>query len=374
MLIYIIVYSILIFACFFDTKKFSYKRKKIVLVFLIIILTLFKGLRWETGTDWEQYYDVFCEAEWSNIFLLMRATGTPMEFGYVFVNVLSKNIYENYTLFLIITNLFILISYYSFSFKYSKYPIIVFTTILFSTNFFPVRQDLAISILLYAYHYLIIRKTKIFFILIFIATCIHNASFVFGILYFLRKFHFTLIKTYIILISCILLSTLASKVISLLISYSTFIPPVIAAKLQAYSYLEANDGLSQKGVAAIILVFIFVTLSIFYTNYLKMRNETEKLQYVNIFLTSTIILYASQFFFVGNFIYFARLGTCFSLVNNILLVNALILCCNLINKKLIEHNIAKIPPIFIVILFFLFRFSRMITLYPELHFPYHSIL
>lgn len=374
MQLYLIIYLIPIILCLFDTKKTSNSNKKGIVIFLIITLTLFRGLRWETGTDWEQYYDVFYDSKWNNIFLLMRATGTPMEFGYVFFNVFVKSIYDSYSLFLIISNLFILISYYSFSFKYSKYPIITFTTILFSTNFFPVRQDLAISILLYAYHFLIEKKTKHFFILIFIATCIHNASFVFGILYFLRKSHFSYLKTYTILISCIVFSTLANKVISFIISYSTFLPPVIAVKLHAYSNLEATDGLSQKGIAATILVFIYVTFSIFYTNYLKKKKEISKLQHVNLFLTSTIILYASQFFFVGNLIYFSRLGTCFSIVNNILLVNALILCCNIINKKLRKRNIALIPPILIVILFFLFRFSRMITLYPELHFPYHSIL
>lgn len=372
--IYIILYTILIISCLFDTNKNRNKIKKIIVIFNIIIFTLFRGMRWEIGTDWEQYYDVFNKANWNNIFLLVRKTGTPMEFGYVFLNVIIKNIQENYSLFLIISNLFILISYYNFSFKYNKYPIITFSTILFSTNFFPVRQDLAISILLYAYYYLIIRKTKVFFILIFIATCIHNASFIFGILYFLRNKKFSYTKTFFILITSILFSKLAGNIISFLISYATFIPPAIAVKLQAYSNMEAIEGLSEKGVGAIILVFIYVTISLFYTNQLRKRNDIKKLEYVNIFLTSTIILYTSQFFFVGSFIYFARLGTCFSIVNNILLVYSLIFCCNYINKKLIKRNIATIPPILIVILFFLFRFSRMITLYPELHFPYHSIL
>lgn len=371
--LYIIIYSILIISCFFETQNKKTLYKKYIIFINILIFTLFRGLRWEIGTDWDQYYDVYLDAEWNNIFRLLRATGSPMEFGYVFINVLVKTIFNSYTLFLIITNLFILVSYYHFSIKYSKYPIITFATILFSTNFFPVRQDLAIAILLYAYQYLINKNTKRFFLLIFIATCIHNVSFVFGILFFIRKIKINIIKIYIILILSILLSTLSGNFISFIINKFTFIPPVILVKLQAYSNMEATEGLSQKGITSILLVFIFVTLSIIYVNHLRKKNNNiEKLKSSNIFLISTTIFYASQFFFVGSFIYFARIGTCFSIVNNILLINSLIFICNNINKN--SNHPKLIPPIIIIILFFLFRFSRMITLYPELHFPYKTIL
>jgi hypothetical protein len=114
----------------------------------VVVFTLFRGLRWETGTDWQQYYEVFLSASWENVFSFARNSSVSMEFGYMLLNVLVKSIGGNYTMFLLLTNLFVLIAYMKFALTNSRTPIFIFILIMFSTQFFPVRIAIAVAVII----------------------------------------------------------------------------------------------------------------------------------------------------------------------------------------------------------------------------------
>ena len=92
MFAYIIVYSVLVISCGFDTAKIALNKKINILLGLVCLFTLFRGLRWEVGTDWEQYLNIFLYSEWSNIFSLKRELDDIMEPGYIVLNVLVKTL------------------------------------------------------------------------------------------------------------------------------------------------------------------------------------------------------------------------------------------------------------------------------------------
>ena len=78
--------------CVFSKQQQCLSNK--IVWFWIIFFTLFRGLRWGVGTDWEQYLDVFSIADWSNIFSLQRYEyrDDVMDFGYMILNVVVKSI------------------------------------------------------------------------------------------------------------------------------------------------------------------------------------------------------------------------------------------------------------------------------------------
>ena len=123
--IYFIIYTLVFLTMFADSSRISIQKKKIILFFDIVVLTLFFGLRWQCGTDWWQYYNVFRYVTWSNFYCLNRYGDQNMEIGFAFVNVLLKQ-FGNYTFYLIVTNFirFVLMAYVSITL--SKTPIVTF--------------------------------------------------------------------------------------------------------------------------------------------------------------------------------------------------------------------------------------------------------
>ncbi|WOF93389.1 EpsG family protein [Segatella copri] len=126
------------------------KTQKRVIFFWIIVLTLFRGLRWDLGTDWYWYEKSFNELDFSNFYKYIT-----QDDGLVYKNleagallmVLCKKIFGTYTSFLLVSNFIILSIYYKISTFFSNNkPIVCFAGIVTSANFFPVRQDLAVAI------------------------------------------------------------------------------------------------------------------------------------------------------------------------------------------------------------------------------------
>ena len=61
-MIYIFIYGIFLLIGIYDIKKkglLKEKSRNALLNLMILVLTLFRGLRWNTGTDWEQFLEVF---------------------------------------------------------------------------------------------------------------------------------------------------------------------------------------------------------------------------------------------------------------------------------------------------------------------------
>ena len=96
MLIYIILYSILLISGVFEFLSKRSQIKKCIVITFVFVFTLFRGLRWRIGTDWQQYYEIFNYSTWNNIFTYDRGSGYGgiMEFGYMFLNIATKSIID----------------------------------------------------------------------------------------------------------------------------------------------------------------------------------------------------------------------------------------------------------------------------------------
>ena len=179
MLIYLLIYIPFVFCAYYDFINIPEKQKKTILWFWVIVFTLFRGLRWDTGTDWDQFLEVYNHAHWDNIFSYYRnETDQLMDYGYMFINALFHEAGFSYTTFLLVTNFWIMWCYKDFSVRHTKYPILTFILIMNMGVPFPVRQTIAFATSLWGFRFLLEKKWILFFLVAAAASMIHKGSFI----------------------------------------------------------------------------------------------------------------------------------------------------------------------------------------------------
>jgi hypothetical protein len=373
MLIYIVLYSLLLFSVVFDRENIQIShKKKAILVFWVIVFTFFRGLRWNTGTDWNQYYHVFLEANWDNIFSYSRNAATHMEIGYMLLNVLIKSIGGDYTLFLLLTNLFVLLAYVKFALTNTKNPIYVFVLFMFSTQFFPVRISIAVAFIIWGLCHFSQRKYKRVIAYTLIAISIHLSAIIFIPAYFLifcAKIPTKLAVT-ISVIAMILVQT--ERINGLLLTISSTLNVLergeIAHKFENYlDYSLAKQG-AIMAIATSTNSIIFIA-SLIPFGYMINKIDTKQ----------TKINYA---FLYNEYVVFVLLGILFSsdqMLGLKRLQNHFVFAFPVLYAAFVFYGKKKYPKwrFGFTVLFVLYALFRSYTLffggYPGAYFPYISI-
>ena len=161
------------------------------------IIFIYLALRFDFGSDYETYYDLFFSikaSSWDELVLLANINqfGETMEFGYIYLN-------KFFTLF---TNFYFFIAFHSFLFCGVYYTIIkryvdpqyywialfilIFHTSLMVRSISGLRQGLAVYCFIYSFQYLI-EKRNIwkYVICILVAALFHYSAIILLPLYFL---------------------------------------------------------------------------------------------------------------------------------------------------------------------------------------------
>ena len=272
--------------------------KKIILLFLFFIALLFKGLRWDTGTDWPQYFACFEESSWSNILSYTRyGSGTQlMEFGYVFLNVLIKTFTGHYTFFLLITNGFILYSFYRiFKLFLPDYFILTLALSLIALDWFPVRQSIAISIFYLGIPYIIKCDFKKYLIICFLCFTIHRSSLLFLVFYPILRFKFSYkwsVITYLILSFSAIYIVKAFD----LLHNAPLINALTGGIMDQYDAAGDYDYKGQyeevdSKMMTTTYISSFVQLSLFAYPYYRFRFNTDKEKYSYGFVLNMYFIY-----------------------------------------------------------------------------------
>ena len=133
------------------------------------VVVLFQGLRWRTGTDWIPHYEWFSYAN-------TNSEMTDVEPGYLYLNKVIALFTKNYTVFLLIScflNLWLVR-------RFARYlgidNIAAIILVTFSGAIFPVRIQLAVSIFLQAYQYIIEKKFLKYLLVVLLAASFHGAA------------------------------------------------------------------------------------------------------------------------------------------------------------------------------------------------------
>jgi len=362
--IYIFLYTILLgFAVFIDRTDTKPEIKRIFLFLLVIVFTLFRGLRWKTGTDWDQFYEVFIYSSWDNIFSYNRYGDKIMEYGYMFLNVLVKSAGFDYTGFLLLTNFFILFSYAFVALKVSTKPILVFAVMLFTTAFFPVRQILASGVIVLCFPYVINGNFLKFLLVVFIASTIHTSSLIVAPIYFFLRFKIKDLWAYILFVAVILFSTgtVQDMIFNFVIQKMGFLGDMVMTRLKSYTEFDRLTEDHRVSLLSQLISFFFLFL---FTRIRRYQYENSIV--FNVFFNSYLMYFFLSEFFRSSMEQFARTSNYFAFGFPVMLA------FTLSDKRINKQHIPIVYLLFIAYMYYKL-FTALNYHYPKLHVPYRSI-
>jgi len=292
MLIYIAIYFPLFFVLLAErVKGILAKHKKIIMLAIALLFILFRGLRWETGTDWEQFHDFFYGVSLDSFFNpKYSGTKAVMEPGYTLLNFIFYNLTGHYTSLLIFYNAVIFWIYYNCSWKYfPESPVNVFVCLLFFTSPFPLRQGFAVAIFFYGIRYILSKNILKFCITIIIAATIHNSAILMFPCYFFLNKKISAKLVVILYLVCLILaeSPLLNIIIEQIISILATIVGIdstFAYKSYVYLYYQkdVDDSLLAK-------IFSFLRSMFFISVFCLFRHRNNVSDNYNIFFNCFVL-------------------------------------------------------------------------------------
>jgi hypothetical protein len=292
MYIYIVIYlSLFLLLLSERIRGISNRQKKIIMLATMLFLILFRGLRWETGTDWEQFHDFFYSVTFDSFFGSRYANSqVAMEPGYTLLNLLFLNLIGNYTSFLIFCNAVILLIYYNCSWKYfPESPLNAFICLILFTSIFPLRQAFAVAIFLYGIRYILSKSILKFGIIIAFAASIHNSAILMFPCYFFLNKHISSKMVIISYIACLILaeSPFLNLIIMQIVSIFAMVIGVDPSLLmKVYTYLkydkDVNSGL-------FVTIFFFLLSIVFISIFCLFRYRNKVSSNYNIFFNCFVL-------------------------------------------------------------------------------------
>lgn len=232
MAFYIILTFILFFASFWELFcKSSPQRSWMVLIGLSFLLWCFSWIRWEVGTDWNSYYEIYDECD----------IITWMEWGFLWLNRLVKYTVDNYSVLLALLGG---ILFYFQTKTLKELSVLPLTTLFIMwgagfANVFFVRQALATSILLYSIILIEQRQLKGFLLCVGAATLIHAASIAFIPAYWVYRQRVSIRKFIVLLILACVGGTVVGNFV--LTNLSNMLGGLYQSKVEGYTSMEAEE-------------------------------------------------------------------------------------------------------------------------------------
>lgn len=142
----------------------------------VLLLALISGIRWATGTDWAPYHIFYTTNKIFSDFIEYF----QFEIGYKILVWFFASLGIPYTGWLFAQALFVIWTKLSVAI-HRPYVLICFL-VLFGTSMadlFPVRQSIAIAVVIYSVNYLVKRQYFLFYLLVLVASSIHFTALVF---------------------------------------------------------------------------------------------------------------------------------------------------------------------------------------------------
>lgn len=372
-MIYLILYSILIILCLWDIiKPFSPKQSNVVLWGVLIVFTLFRGLRWCTGTDWDQFYIDYGLANFSNIFSFSRYAGTSevLEPGYVFSNAVF-NIFVPYTGYLLAFNFVLLLLLKKSVTKLLRnYRVFCFCFLLITAAFFPNRQEMANAIMIFSLTFFLEKNWKKFCIAAIIAFSIHKSALVMVMLFLLFN-----LKTYVA--SPILIGVFLSSYVIDLPFIRVFIDKVRPFFIMINSNYEhsidiysniISDG-AKFNLSSFILNIVMIVIFCHFRDKCGKDKANPRINFLlNVFV---FYLFGLRLFQNIGMTYFVRIMKYFYFADAFLFAH---LFANLFIDQQRKKKILKVLFISFVLFLTINRFLASCHVWTGCNFPYHSVL
>lgn len=279
-MIYFLVLTLVYFLASVDV---AYNNdKKIQLIFLLFVglmLSVFVGLRWEVGSDWDVYLNHYNVVQ-----------GEQFELGYVFLEKIfyTNNLEYSYFLFSVTLVSIFSISYFLFSrVDYAIVAIMFFVANYMLSFMGGNRQIIAIGIVFLSNAFIIDRNKFGFISCIFLASLFHISAIIYIVAYFFTIDYISAKKRYIILVGCVIFGTyIAPALIDIAIKIFSFLGVgYVVNKLSLYQSI-IFDNFSIMSMLKKIVMLIFFDL--FYQQVLSKAKKELCNVFYNLYFFSVI--------------------------------------------------------------------------------------
>ena len=313
------------------------------------------GLRWQTGTDWDNYLNNFLET--TSFEIVLDNTLLGYEIGYGVFVYLFRSFTDNYSVFLVVHAViyyFLILKANKFLSPYPFLSLFIFyaTTMgILGSN----RQLIALAICFYSLQFILEKKPIKFFLLVFIAFFFHASALLFLVYYFFnRDFDKRLIVLALILAVLIGKSSLPNY---LFIQFSGFLGETAANKAEMYSTRELSA--TSNSIIGLIRRLLFFFVFLFSYDKIVKKFPIYKLLFNGFSLGLFIyFMFASSFvILVGRGGFYFSIMECFLLASLMLLFDG-------------RHRVLLLVVLSVYSYFILFQ---SISEYPELFIPYKGL-
>ncbi|MFD2598075.1 EpsG family protein [Sphingobacterium corticis] len=301
MIPYIIFFLVSLAFVFIDIQNAPSVVKKTLLLFFGCFFILFAGVRWETGTDWDNYYAYF------NIVPHLSIGNTGFEILYEYL-VRSVHLFsDDFASLNFVTASLIIIPTYVSIYYSSPYPLFsVFLLLTYSLNSsgFGYRQDIAIALTTSSFIFAYRRQLIPFASLVILASLVHQSAFIFIFAYWLINFKWSAKSSKYLFLLVLIGSIVSSQIVGLAGLYSES----AAGKVGGYSNLEFSESTGDGSNPYLIIIrgvlnrsFLLIISGICVFKYLNYPNKEIATKFFNIYMFGFIL-----------FILFSPLGTVFT--------------------------------------------------------------
>lgn len=203
MLIYIFIFIISALLGYIYEKT----EKNIFLLLSIFIISIFSGIRYLVGTDYNNYIDIWYKLKDISFLNAFKSSFEIVNFFIckisVIINPEEPQVY--FFIYAVLNMLFLYKAILISSKKYIFYKLLVYFTLFFAFSLNGVRQGLAITIILCAFAYLEKGNNKKFLLLTILAIFTHTTAIIVLPFFFYDSKNKTLKKVIIIYIMIIIL-------------------------------------------------------------------------------------------------------------------------------------------------------------------------
>ena len=303
-----------------SSQYFSLFKRETVL-FSSYILLLFIGLRWETGTDWLSYKELFdsLELHWSFLINVYH-----FDIGYVLFNAAVKLFTENYTLFLLINSFLTIYVLYRLLIKISPYPnlslLVFYSTFMIAQFMGSNRRMMAMVFILWSFYYLYQQQKRSYVLMLILAFLFHRSSLICLLALLVPYRAFSVSRTIVILFTSLIIGILQlpAKLVEMSGGYlSTIVNNPIVEKIVFYSETGEEHLVTSTGSLLLSTTLAIIKRSIFllFYFYVMKKNVLDRLtQYIyNIY----VFAFAGYLFFIGSF--FQMLTAFFAMIEIVLI-------------------------------------------------------
>ena len=294
MFIYIfILFLLLIFGLGEVNRSLQSNKKKLIYVSLIILFWILSFVRWETGTDWDSYYDFF-----RNNYTLEEFKNRFFEPFYTYIAYFVKQITDDYWVLLLIYSSIIYILVTPTISKYSPLPFVslLLYFLLRKADIFFTRESIALAFCFFSIKFIEKRELFPFLITVLIGVQFHKSVVVFLPAYFIYSLRLSTKQIFIIVGIFFVVSLAAVNVLKdYLLSISYLIGDVFEDKAEAY--MDRGDetfgyGVTlQRSLIQSVINNVFFLLLFAYT--LKKNNTPLIKGMFNLYAFSIVLLFTT---------------------------------------------------------------------------------